>query len=414
MFIRYKNDGKGRSVPVSRIYTQKEHPITNSQIDKDALWAIRKIQQAGGEAYIVGGAIRDMMLGRKPKDFDIATSLSPRQVQRLFWNARIIGRRFRIVHLFFSGKIIEVTTFRSDEENFEDGRNNVYGTIEQDARRRDFSINSLYYNPANGHLIDFNDALPDFRKRVIRSLIPLSYTFTEDPVRMIRALKYQATTGFELKRDVRKAIKKNAAAIETCSTSRLTEEVAKILASGSSYEILASLKKYGLLGFILPCWSMYADLDSVRSSLEALDARVSAVREEGGSVPKEEQIHAFIKPLLVFDNPSDMTPDELFHEAFRQAKVLISPMTPPNYELEKAVDLVLEEMGVKRSKSRRSAEARAPRKKPNTLGRKSAANEELSVVPAKKRRKKKKKTVQKGERIAVQESPRTLAEEHDL
>ena len=99
---------------------------------------------------------------------------------------------------------------------------------------------------------------------------------------------------------------------------------------------------------------------------------------------------------------------------FRQAKVLISPMTPPNYELEKAVDLVLEEMGVKRSKSRRSAEARAPRKKPNTLGRKSAANEELSVVPAKKRRKKKKKTVQKGERIAVQESPRTLAEEHDL
>ena len=175
-------------MPVAKIYTEKEHHISVSDIDKDALWAIRKIQQNGGEAYIVGGAIRDMLLGRKPKDFDVATSLSPRQVQRLFWNARIIGKRFRIVHLFFSGKIIEVTTFRSDEENFEDGRNNVFGTIEQDARRRDFSINSLYYNPSNGQLLDFCDAMQDFRKGVIRSLIQISFILYEDPVSMIRAL----------------------------------------------------------------------------------------------------------------------------------------------------------------------------------------------------------------------------------
>ena len=413
VFVRYKNDGKGRSVPVAKIYTQKEHPITNSQIDKDALWAIRKIQQSGGEAYIVGGAIRDMMLGRKPKDFDIATSLSPRQVQRLFWNARIIGRRFRIVHLFFSGKIIEVTTFRSDEENFEDGKNNLYGTIEQDARRRDFSINSLYYNPSNGQLLDFNDAMADFRRKVIRSLIPLSYTFSEDPVRMIRAIKYQATTGFELKRDVRKAIKKNAERIETCSTSRLTEEVAKILASGYSYEILTNLRKYGLLQFILPCWAMYSSLDAVRISLQDLDKRVQDSKKEGEPVAKEVHLYALIAPLLAFENASEMSPEELFHEAFRQAKILISPMTPPNYELEKAADMVLQDMGVKRAKTRRSAEARAPKKKPNTLGRKSAANEELSVVPAKKRRKRKKKNM-KGERIQIPEAPKTLAEEHDL
>ena len=413
MFIRYKNDGKGRSVPVARIYTQKEHPITNSQIDKDALWAIRKIQQSGGEAYIVGGAIRDMLLGRKPKDFDIATSLSPRQVQRLFWNARIIGRRFRIVHLFFSGKIIEVTTFRSDEENFEDGRNNLYGTIEQDARRRDFSINSLYYNPSNGQLLDFNDALPDFRKKVIRSLIPLSYTFSEDPVRMIRALKYQATTGFSLKRDVRKAIKKNAEKIESCSTSRLTEEVSKILSSGCSYEILMSLRKYGLLQFILPCWSLYAGIDAVRDSLTALDEKIKAAQKDGTAVSKEEQIYAFIKPLLVFEDVSALSPEELFHEAFRQAKVLISPMTPPNYELEKAIDMVLDDIGVKRAKSKRSAEARAPKKKPNTLGRKSAANEELSVVPSKKRKRKRKKSGKRDVPVQMQ-TARTMAEEHDL
>lgn len=400
-------------MPVARIYTQKEHPITNSQIDKDALWAIRKIQQSGGEAYIVGGAIRDMMLGRKPKDFDIATSLSPRQVQRLFWNARIIGRRFRIVHLFFSGKIIEVTTFRSDEENFEDGRNNLYGTIEQDAKRRDFSINSLYYNPANGQLLDFNDAMDDFRKKVIRSLIPLAYTFSEDPVRMIRAIKYQATTGFELKRDVRKAIKKNASRIETCSTSRLTEEIAKILASGCSYEILTNLRKYGLLQFILPCWSLYANIDAVRKSLQELDRKINDGRKDGISVSKEEMLYAMISPLLVFEDVQNSTPDELFHEAFRQMKVLISPMTPPNYELEKAADMVLLDLGVRRTKAKRSAEARAPRKKPNTMGRKSAANEELSVVPDKKRKKRKKKNVPSGGTVVMAE-PKTLAEEHDL
>ena len=288
VFRRYKNNGKGRSVPVASIYPQGEHPVRNSQIDKDALWAIRKIQQAGGEAYIVGGAIRDIILGRAPKDFDIATSLSPRQVQRLFWNARIIGRRFRIVHLFFGQKIIEVTTFRSDEENFEDGRNNVFGTIEQDAKRRDFSINSLYYNPSNGQLLDFNDALPDFRRHVIRSLIPLSYSFSEDPVRMIRALKYQATTGFRLKSDVRRAIKKNAANIQQCSTSRLTEEVAKILSSGSALPILSNLEKYGLVEYILPQISVYLGYDSVRKSIAELDRVVSEGKANGTPVQKEE------------------------------------------------------------------------------------------------------------------------------
>ena len=411
MFIRYRNDGKGRSIPVAKIYTEKEHHISSGDIDKDALWAIRKIQQSGGEAYIVGGAIRDLILGRKPKDFDIATSLSPRQVQRLFWNARIIGRRFRIVHLFFGGKIIEVTTFRSDEENFEDGRNNVFGTIEQDARRRDFSINSLYYNPANGQLLDFCDALPDFRKRVIRSLIPLSYSFSEDPVRMIRALKYQVTTGFQLKHDVKKAIKKNAEKIQNCSTSRLTEEVAKILSSGSSYDILMNLRRYGLLPFILPCWSQYAALDSVSDSLGELDAEVKEARENGGNVSKEKLIYAFVKPLLVFSDIESMTPDEVFHECFRQIKILIAPLTPPNYELEKAVDIILSEMGIRRGRRVRSAERRAPHKKPNNLGRKRAAEEELSGAPTKKKRKRRKKT---GARVQSVEAPKTLAEEHDL
>ena len=409
MFVRYKDNGRGRSVPVAKVYTLKEHNIRNSQIDKDALWAIRKIQAAGAEAYIVGGAIRDMMLGHHPKDFDIATSLSPRQVQRMFWNSRIIGRRFRIVHLFFGDKIIEVTTFRSDEENFEDGRNNVYGSIEQDAKRRDFSINSLYYDPSNGQLLDFNDAMEDFRRHQIRSLIPLSYSFSEDPVRMIRALKYQATTGFALRRDVRHAIRKNAGNIESCSISRLTEEVSKIISSGYAEAIFLNLQKYGLLTYILPIISMYLEYQSVHEALFELDGKVRAGIESGTPIPKSEIIHMLLKPLIVFDNPEGTPPDELFREGFRQAKILISPMTPPNYELEKAVDMVLEDMGIKRSRNRKSAEARVPRKKPNNMGRKSAANEELSSGPKKSRKRKRKLKA-----AAIPSEPRTLAEEHDL
>ncbi len=407
MFRRYKTDENGRSVPVASIYSQKEHSIRNADIDKDALWAIKKIQNAGGEAYIVGGAIRDMLLGRKPKDFDIATSLSPRQVQRLFWNARIIGRRFRIVHLFFGQKIIEVTTFRSDEENFEDGRNNMFGTMEQDAHRRDFSINSLYYNPASGQLLDFNDAMEDFRRRTIRSLIPLSYSFSEDPVRMIRALKYQATTGFSLEKDVKKAIRKNAERIEGVSTSRLTEEVAKIIMSGSSAAIFANLAKYGLLQFILPCFSMYMEYSEVARALDEADRKVREGRDSGNPLAKDEVFAIILRPLIIFPDTASSSPEELFREGFRQAKVLISPMTPPNYELEKAVDAILADMGVRRA--RKSAEARAPRKKPNTMGRKRAAEEVLSSAASERRMSKRKKV----KAARLENTAASLAEAHD-
>lgn len=407
MFRRYKTDEKGRTIPVASIYSQKEHSIKNADIDKDALWAIRKIQNAGGEAFIVGGAIRDLLLGRKPKDFDIATSLSPRQVQRLFWNARIIGRRFRIVHLFFGQKIIEVTTFRSDEENFEDGRNNVFGTIEQDAHRRDFSINSLYYNPANGQLLDFTDALPDFRKKTIRSLIPLAYSFSEDPVRMVRALKYQATTGFSLEKDVKKAIKKNAGNIQGVSTSRLTEEVAKIISSGSSAAIFSSLAGYGLLQYMLPCFSMYIEYSEVMKALEEADSKVREGREKDMPLGKDAILAIILRPLIIFPDASSSSPEELFREGFRQAKILISPMTPPNYELEKAVDAILGDMGVKRAK--KSAEARAPRKKPNTMGRKRAAEEVLSSAPAERRQSKRRKV----KAARMENTAASLAEAHD-
>lgn len=403
MFIRYKTDGRGKSIPVAKIYTPKEHPIRNSMIDKDALWAIRKLQNFGAEAYIVGGSIRDLMLGKRPKDFDIATSASPRQVQRLFWNSRIIGRRFKIVHLFFGEKIIEVTTFRSDEENFEEGNNNIYGTIEQDAKRRDFSINALYYNPQNGNLLDFSNGMDDFKKRKIRSLIPLKYAFSEDPVRMIRALKYQATTGFKLSYSVKAAIRKNASNIEQCSPSRLTEEVYKILSSGYSAVIFKNLKKFNMLAYLLPCYSIYSGISSVDESLKALDAKICSSDEK---VDRDEMLYYLIKPAIVSDGLDDMNADDLFKDIYRQAKVLLSPITPPNYEIEKAVSRIMGDMGFLRKNKKKRQSARK-----TSQTRRIALSDSDSI-------RRKKKSQKQVEAIDVSSEfgnrPKTLAESHDL
>lgn len=369
MFTRYKTDSRGRNIPVAKVYTHDEHPIRNSQIDKDALWVIRRIQANGEKAYIVGGAIRDLMLGRAPKDFDIATSASPRQIQRLFWNSRIIGRRFRIVHIFFNNKIIEVTTFRSDEENFGEGNNNIFGTMEQDSHRRDFSINSLYYNPQDGHLIDFNDSMADFEKKRIRSLIPLKYTFTEDPVRMVRAIKYQATTGFSLVLGVRFAIWRDHRAISTVSTSRLTDEVSKILASGNARTIFMLLNSYKLLPLIAPCISQYMKYDSMLSDLGELDEKVMAVRSQGGKdVGAAEMISYLARSVIVLEN-GDLPYEELRKEVYRQIKVLLAPLTPPNYEIEKAAEYILAHLG-HRARRKQASRKKTPKGQKNTVQRK--------------------------------------------
>ena len=353
MFTRYKSGEKGQRQVVCKVYTSREHNIRNSQIDKDCLWAIRKLWGAGHKAYIVGGAVRDLILGKRPKDFDIATSASPRQVQNIFWNSRAIGKRFRIVHLYFANKIIEVTTFRSDEENFEEGNNNIFGTIEQDSHRRDFSINALYYNPLDGHLLDFNDSMEDMKRHVIRSLIPLSYTFKEDPVRMVRAIKYASTTGFRLKWDVRWAIRRDSSLIQKVSLSRLTDEVVKILNSGSAHDILLSLHRYGLLAYVMPSYDMYLKYESVREALCRLDRDVATAKAAGNALELSQLIATIASPLIVLEGKDELSSEELRHEVFREIKVFVAPMTPPNYEIDRAVEIILLSHGVKVAPQRR-------------------------------------------------------------
>lgn len=327
---------------VAKVYSKNEHSIEYDKIDKDAVNVIEKLRQYGYESFLVGGALRDLILGNIPKDFDVVTSASPRQVHKLFYNSRIIGRRFKIVHITYGNKIIEVSTFRSVNDHA-DSYENQFGTIEEDATRRDFSINSLYYNPVDETLLDFNNALDDFKNQRIRSLIPLNYTFVEDPVRMIRAVKYHVTTEFKLGFSLTRAIKYYAPNLSYVSTSRLTEELHKILISGHAEGIISELIRFKLFPYILPCVSMYKDNQNFITSLHELDIKVSRLKNTDESETDFSFIYYFLtKPFIVVDG-SAMTPHERFKDIFRQMKVLISPNTPPNAELEKSCIIYMKE-----------------------------------------------------------------------
>lgn len=342
MKVRYKNLN-GKLKAVSRVYTEDEHSLDFKKIDPLAVRIVRQLQDAGYEAYIVGGAVRDILLGRSPKDFDIVTDASPRQVHKLFRNSRLIGHRFRIVHVFFANKIFEVSTFRSTAEHSDYSDNN-FGTIDEDASRRDFSINSLYYNPIDRTITDFNRSLNDLKNRRIRSLIPLNKTFIEDPVRMLRAVKLTALTGFSMTLSLRMAIKKYAFMLESVSSSRLTEEVNKILGSGCSEKIIRDLQKYGLLVYILPCLSVYVKYHHLYDSLRILDSEVNEMKSKGEDIPMSLMYYRLTAPFVT-DSAPELPTEEVFKEIFRQMKVLVSPNTPPNHEIEKAAEQYMTDNG---------------------------------------------------------------------
>ncbi len=325
-------------VPIAKIYTEKEHPIVREKLDQEALSIISRLKGAGHEAYIVGGAVRDLLKGENPKDFDISTSAHPNQIKKLFRNSRVIGRRFRLVHIHFSGgKIIEVSTFRAD--NGEGSSNNIFGSLEEDVRRRDFSINALYLEPQKLQIIDFVDGVKDIRAGKMKSILPLQETFKEDPVRMIRAVKYAVSGGYRLPWGLKQAIKRDLPELARCPSSRMTEEVFKIIASGKSEEVMKQFFKKGLLVQMLPridalLKSGGRELKkSFFTSLGELDETVITRGENRKGV----MLMALIGPFIDLDNLNGDTPSDLFLESYRSFKQLLEPITPPNFEVEMAV-----------------------------------------------------------------------------
>jgi len=248
MRVRYTMKN-GKPVRDAEIYDVKEHSIDHSLIALDARKVIRRLKKFGHESYIVGGAIRDLLLGREPKDFDIATQATPNRVRALFRNSFIIGKRFKLVHVFFKGKYIEVSTFRSKESN---SYNDRWGTMIEDAFRRDFSVNALYYSPEEEIIIDYVGGMKDLKRGILFPLLPIDLMFTEDPVRIIRAVKYSLVTGLKLPHKHKKALLKSVTLLSSISPGRRMEEFFKILRSGMSATIIKDLYELRALKYFLP------------------------------------------------------------------------------------------------------------------------------------------------------------------
>ncbi|HBA96362.1 MAG TPA: polynucleotide adenylyltransferase PcnB [Gammaproteobacteria bacterium] len=221
-------------------------------LDKDALKVVNTIHKAGFEVYLVGGCVRDLLLGLEPKDFDIATNAKPEQVHKLFKRSRLIGRRFRLVHVMFSArKFIEVATFRSGQvQTAKSGvivRDNCYGNLEDDVVRRDFNINALYYDIHKHEVIDYVGGLKDLEAREIHIIGEAKLRFSEDPVRMIRAVRFGEKLGAELSDEVKNCILDQAPLLSNISPARLYEECIKLFHNEYSFEVYEQLEKYGLL-----------------------------------------------------------------------------------------------------------------------------------------------------------------------
>ncbi len=233
--------------------------IDDALIDFDALKVVRRLVRHGYEAYLVGGGVRDLLLGRRPKDFDVATSARPEQIRRLFRNSRIIGRRFRLVHVFFgAGKVIETATFRRNPETSSKGNellirsDNAFGQAHEDAIRRDLTINALLYDVESKEVLDFVGGMPDVRKRVVRTIGDPHIRFQEDPVRMLRAIKFCSRLDLGLVPDLYDAIVSNRKAIVDVARPRLLEELLKLLRCGASHRAVFLLWETGLLDCIAP------------------------------------------------------------------------------------------------------------------------------------------------------------------
>lgn len=350
MLIRYGSDSSGRLVRKAAVYTREEHLIPADRIDPDALQIVVRLKDAGFTAYIVGGAVRDLIIGNRPKDFDIVTDATPARIRRIFRNSRIIGRRFRLVHVVFGSKIFEVSTFRSISEG---SVGNSFGTMDEDVQRRDFTINALYYDPVQQQVVDYVGGLRDIRKHVLRPVIPLDRIFEEDPVRMLRAIKYSSTASARMSHSLRHKIRASAGLLSQVSPSRLTEEMLKIINSGHSFDIVQEALDTDLYMYLQPAATamIYGSRNSERSYMENLRKLDELVRAEPDARLGKKLyflIYDFVSGLTDWNMEvrSKSAAGELYMTTWTECRNFVLPMNPQRRELEFAVKSVMSTLGV--------------------------------------------------------------------
>ncbi len=283
------------------VLPRQDHPISRKNISKNALKVMYRLHGAGYKAYLVGGSVRDLMLGRHPKDFDVGTDARPNEVRRLFGNSRIIGRRFRLVHVYFrDGEVVEVATFRREPEpeppeGSEEAADllitsdNVYGTPREDAFRRDFTINALFYDVADFSVVDYTGGIHDLDQRLVHAIGDPDVRFREDPVRMLRACEFAGRLGFGIEKATQEAIHRHRRDLERASPARLLEEIAQLLRCGHAGLGVQWMLELGLLEVLLPeAYAMVAagerGLGDFGQILPAIDALVAEERQISDTV----------------------------------------------------------------------------------------------------------------------------------
>lgn len=273
------------------ILERPDHCVSRKDISSAAIKVLYRLKDEGYTAYIAGGGVRDLLLERRPKDFDVATNATPEELRKMFRNCRLIGRRFRLAHILFRGEIIETATFRApvpDDDTIhsdkifstgDDGmvmRDNIFGTPEEDALRRDFTINALFYNIADFSIIDYAGGLEDLKKKIVRVIGDPDKRFAEDPVRMIRAARFAGTLGFEIEPEAYASICRNKEKLAMASPSRMYEEVQKLFFCGHAKSVFQWLEKTDLLHPMFHDFSHWIDEDKARhnwviQTLEQMD-----------------------------------------------------------------------------------------------------------------------------------------------
>ena len=312
-----------------QIIPRDQHTISRNRISPEALKVLYRLKENGCLAYLCGGCVRDILLDREPKDFDLATNAKPEELRRLFRNCRLVGRRFRLAHILFGPEnFIEVATFRAlsdgsepevanasrrlkvDSAKTADGvivRDNVYGTPEQDALRRDFTVNALFYNIADFSLIDYVNGLADIRDRLLRSIGDPLRRYVEDPVRMIRAVRFAAALKLEMETRTYDAIAACRDHLALAAPARLYEEVLKLFACGQAARVYALLKETGLLAVLFPDFAQWlaANPPGGDAMTAAAFAHLDACKRDGRSLSPATQF------ALIFGSYHEAEADRL-------------------------------------------------------------------------------------------------------
>lgn len=329
--VSARNDA-GSSDANVKIYSRAEHNISRSQISENALKVLYRLQKEGFDAYLVGGCVRDLLLGREPKDFDVATNADPDQVRKVFRNCRLIGRRFRLAHVHFGREIIEVATFRGAGEEQNDKqmlnkegrllRDNVYGTIEEDVWRRDFTVNALYYNIKDFSVVDYVGGMADHKTGTLRLIGDPEMRFREDPVRMLRAVRFAVKLGFKLDPECEKAIHNDAQLLADIPSARLYDEAIKLFLSGYALQTFEMLRHYGLFQVLFPATENSLAVEEngfprllLIKALENSDSRIA----EGKTVTAYFLLAAFLWEPVRMLAKAKMAKGEVEYIAFQDA-----------------------------------------------------------------------------------------------